>query len=639
MKTPKMMAVVLCLAVASIISACGTRATETTPSSSIETRTMTRPSDGMQMVFVEGASFELSERGRGGAGSHNVRLDSYWIDQTEVTNEQYAGCVEDGNCQAPTTCAWGEPTYGNAAYQDHPVICVTRAMASNYCARAGGRLPTEAEWDYAARGPERTIYPWGENADPARLNFCDASCSHTDARYADYDDGYAQTSPAGSFQDGASWCGALDMAGNVWEWVSDGYAPYSRTDEVNPTGSASASEGIIRGGSWYDDLEFSRSDHRHPYDPRDYNFLIGFRCVVEPDQVAQLPTSRSTIAATAPEPVTAVGQLIQAIEELGAADEFSGAVLIAQDGQPIYQAAFGLASRSPDVPNQLDTLFNLGSMNKMFTAVAVLQLVEDGQLSLEGTIADYWPDYPNQEVAANVTIEQLLTHTAGMGDVFQGEFFTTPADQLRTLEGYLPLFVYNPLQFEPGTQFGYSNEGYLVLGIIIEKVTGLTYWDYVEENIYQPSGMSHTSAIDLGTEVPNRAIGYTTVDAEGNQTGELTDHTPLMPIKGTSAGGGYSTVGDLLNFSNALLGNHLLSPALTELLMDGQVEVREGIQYAYGFFDKQIAGQRIVGHTGGAPGVCDFMEMFLDSGYTVIVLSNSDQECSPIMEFLWEHPF
>lgn len=630
-------AILLCL-VASIFFACSPQATENALSDSTEVTTMLRPSDGMQMVFVKGTSFGLSERGRSGAGSHQVTLDSFWIDQTEVTNEQFARCVADGRCRAPTTCSWGEPTYGDDAYTDHPVICVTRDMASTYCEWAGGRLPTEAEWDYAARGPERNAYPWGSDADHARLNSCDASCPHTDVRFAEYDDGYAQTSPVGSFPDGASWCGALDMAGNVWEWVSDWYEPYSRSDQVNPTGPETGSEGIIRGGSWYEDLEFGSVDHRHPYEPRAYIHLIGFRCVVEADQVSQLPTTQPEITAI-PEFVGPVDELIQAMDELGEADQFSGAVLIAQEGQPVYQAAFGLADRSSETPNQTDTLFNLGSMNKMFTAVAVMQLVEQGQLSLEGTIGEYWPDYPNQEVAERVTIHQLLTHTAGMGDVFEGDFFSTPPDQLRTLEGYLPLFVDDPLQFEPGAQFGYSNEGYLVLGILIEKVTGQTYWDYVAEHLYQPSGMFHTGPSDLGIEMPNRAIGYTTFDTQGHDTGILSDNTPLMPIKGTSAGGGYSTVEDLLAFSEALLNNQLLSPETTELLTEGKIEVREGIQYAYGIFDKRIGGRRVVGHTGGAPGVCNFLEMFLDSGYTIIVLSNSDQDCSAVMEILWEQPW
>jgi D-alanyl-D-alanine carboxypeptidase len=231
--------------------------------------------------------------------------------------------------------------------------------------------------------------------------------------------------------------------------------------------------------------------------------------------------------------VAAIDQLIATIADLGATGQFSGAVLIAKDGVPVYIAAYGLASRSPDVPNQTDTRFNLGSMNKMLTAVAILQLVEQGQLSLDSRISDYWPDYANQEVARKVTIHHLLVHTSGMGDCFEGDFFTTPKDQLRTVEGYLPLFVDDALQFEPGTQFAYSNEGYIVLGLIIEKVTGQSYWDYVRENVYRPGGMSHTAAYELDTEVVNRAIGYTIQDAAGNETGTLAGNTPLMPIEST----------------------------------------------------------------------------------------------------------
>lgn len=352
-----------------------------------------------------------------------------------------------------------------------------------------------------------------------------------------------------------------------------------------------------------------------------------------------VPTASPAMATATPVPVLPVDQLIDTVAGLGARRQFAGAVLIAQDGAPVFAAAYGLATRLPDVPNQTDTLFNLGSMDKMFTAVAIMQLVEQGRLSLDGRISDYWPDYPNQEVAGEVTIHQLLVHTSGMGDCFEGEFFTTPTDQLRTLEGYLPLFVDDPLQFEPGTQFAYSNEGYIVLGLIIEKVTDQSYWDYVMENVFQPSGMSLTGAYELDTEVPNRAIGYTTLDGQMNDTGVLSDNTPLMPIRGTPAGGGYSTVEDLLNFGNALLGHQLLSPESTELLLAGKVEVGESSQYAYGFFDWTTGGQRVVGHSGGAPGVCNFMDMYLDSGYTVIVLSNTDMGCFPVLEFLREHPF
>ena len=333
------------------------------------------------------------------------------------------------------------------------------------------------------------------------------------------------------------------------------------------------------------------------------------------------------------------GKLMALIDELGATGQFSGAALIALDGVPVYSAAYGLARRSPDLPNQIDTKFDLGSMGKMFTSVAILQLVEQGALSLDDRIVDAVPDYPNQEVAEQVTVHHLLTHTAGMGDCFEGEFFATPRDQLRTVEGYLPLFVDDPLQFEPGSEWAYSNEGYIVLGLIVEQVTGQSYWDYVGEHIFAPAGMANSGAYDLEAEVPNRATGYTTLDAEGNETGSPAENTPLMPVVGTPAGGSYSTVEDLLRFTNALLSYRLLSPESTALLLEGKVEIREGRRYAYGFFDRTIRGQRVVGHGGGAPGVCTMMDIFFDSGYTVIVLSNSDQDCVPVLEFLGQHPF
>ena len=326
------------------------------------------------------------------------------------------------------------------------------------------------------------------------------------------------------------------------------------------------------------------------------------------------------------------------LEAMASTDQFSGAVLIDQNGEHRVEKAFGLADRTLGVPIAIDTKFNLGSMNKMFTAVAILQLVEQGKLSVDDYIIDVLPDYPNQKVAAAVTIDQLLTHTAGMGDVFTDAFFTTPAEQLKTVAGYLPLFVDKPLQFDPGTQYAYSNEGYIVLGLIIEEITGQSYYDYVRERVYLPAGMANTDAFELDSSVPNLAIGYTTQDAEGNQTGELTENTPLMPVKGTPAGGGYSTAIDLLNFGEALLGYRLLSPESTEQLLEGKVAIRENVSYAYGFMDKLIASQRVVGHGGNAPGVCDLMDMYLDSGYTIIVLSNTDQGCLMIRDYILENP-
>jgi formylglycine-generating enzyme required for sulfatase activity len=236
----------------------------------------------MSMVYVPGGEFKMGRTWSLQDRVHTVELDSFWIDQTEVTNAHYRHCVEAGACRAPTTCSWGEPTYGGVSKTDHPVICITWQSASDYCRWAGGRLPTEAEWEYAARGPSASTYPWGDDFDGTRLNSCDVNCPHEDERSTDYDDGQALTAPVGSYPSGASWCGALDLVGNVWEWVADWHGPYPLTRQTNPTGPERGRERLIRGGSWYhnDEYGFLRADNRHPFDPRDYNYLIGFRCVV-----------------------------------------------------------------------------------------------------------------------------------------------------------------------------------------------------------------------------------------------------------------------------------------------------------------------------------------------------------------------
>lgn len=179
------------------------------------------------------------------------------------------------------------------------------------------------------------------------------------------------------------------------------------------------------------------------------------------------------------------------LKTLAATDQFSGAVLIAKNGKPIFEQAYGLASKAFNVPNRVDTKFNLASINKMFTAVAIAQLVEQGKLSFDAPVIKYLPDYPNKAVAEKVTIHQLLTHTSGLGDYFN-EKFEAKKSRLRAVQDYFSLFVDDPLRFEPGTKWRYSNAGFIVLGAIIEKVSGQDYFDYVREHIFKPAGMNNT---------------------------------------------------------------------------------------------------------------------------------------------------
>jgi CubicO group peptidase (beta-lactamase class C family) len=324
------------------------------------------------------------------------------------------------------------------------------------------------------------------------------------------------------------------------------------------------------------------------------------------------------------------------LESQAATEGFSGAVLIARDGLPVLQEAYGLADRSPEIPNQADTKFNLGSMDKMFTAVAIMQLVEQGKLSLDEEVGEYLPDYPNPEVADSVTLHQLLMHTSGLGNYFDSPLYLDRHDQIRSLADYLSLFADEPLQFQPGAQFAYSNSGYIVLGLIIEAVSGQSYYDYVQAHIFEPSGMHDTACYELDAGTPNLAIGYTTFNWHGDDTGQVTDNASMLPMRGGSAGGGYSTVPDLLAFSKALFNDHLLSLESTELLMKGKIQLQDNVQYAYGFFDMIVQGHRRVGHGGGFPGICSILSIYPELGYTVVILSNRDGECVEVNDFITE---
>jgi formylglycine-generating enzyme required for sulfatase activity len=239
-----------------------------------------REKDRMWMVYVPAGQFQMGgpEEIGTGPGVHTVTLDGYWLDRTEVTNTQYEKCVTAGACQAPI-CSSQETTYGDSSKATHPVMCVDWYRAQAYCQWVGGRPPTEAEWEYAARGPQGWDYPWGDTFDGIRLNYCDRNCE-SDTRDASVDDGYARTAPVGSYPEGTSWCGALDMAGNVTEWVADWYGPYPSAAQSNPTGPQSGSLKVLRGGSFFTVDSFARSASRYWTGPDSSVSTFGFRCVV-----------------------------------------------------------------------------------------------------------------------------------------------------------------------------------------------------------------------------------------------------------------------------------------------------------------------------------------------------------------------
>jgi len=262
----------------------------------------------MTMIYAPAGSFLMGsaagdpEADDDEVPEHEVTLDGFWIDRTEVTNAQFALFVDatghettaevegwswvyDGDTWAATNGAdWRHsagPNSDLAGLEQHPVLHVSWYDSEFYCEWAGGRLPTEAEWEYAARGSDGNDYPWGDDFDGELTNFCDANCPFDHADDA-YDDGYAQTAPAGSYSGGASWIGALDMAGNAWEWVHDWYDGeyYDSSPSINPTGPADGSFKVLRGGGWYYTSVDLRSADRYQTQPGGRYDLYGFRCAV-----------------------------------------------------------------------------------------------------------------------------------------------------------------------------------------------------------------------------------------------------------------------------------------------------------------------------------------------------------------------
>ncbi len=310
---------------------------------------------------------------------------------------------------------------------------------------------------------------------------------------------------------------------------------------------------------------------------------------------------------------TALGTWLDA---LGRDQLFSGAVLVALHGEPIYSGAWGLASREWNAPNGIDTRFGLGSINKSFTKIAIAQLVLAGVLSLDDTIADHLPDYPNPEVARKVTIRHLVEHSSGIGDIFNERFFNSSRALYREPADFFPVFADQPLLFEPGTSSAYSNGGYMVLGAIIAAASGRTYSDYVEEKILEPAGMTATGFFARDEIHPDVAVGYTRMGPEG-PTEELRNNLFLLAVRGSSAGNAYATVADMLAFDNALRDHRLLPPAWTNWYFGGG-EPGEG--------EPEVSAARAGVATaiaGGAPGVSAVLES--DGTLTVVVLSNHDE--------------
>ena len=329
-----------------------------------------------------------------------------------------------------------------------------------------------------------------------------------------------------------------------------------------------------------------------------------------------------------------VRELDAYMKRLVRADVFSGVVLLAKDGEVVFQRAYGQADKEAGVANRLDTRFNLASMHKMITAVAVVQLVSKGKLSYEDPLSKFFPAAVEGSPFTKIRIKHLVSHTAGLPFWYSPN---SPAASSRNAPGapdeMLKAASEEHLIFEPGTRYAYSNLGFHLLGSVIEKASGTSYADYVRENIYRPAGMHNG---DPPKDEAGSAAFAFSYQKQFDERGKPSFHrsTYAVPVAGPGqpAGGGYATAADLLKFDRALRSGKLLSEADVQWVLSPKADLGSN-DYGYGF--DVDAARASAGHSGGAEGISDNFEMFLRSGWTSIVMANYRENgfevCEPVV--------
>lgn len=314
------------------------------------------------------------------------------------------------------------------------------------------------------------------------------------------------------------------------------------------------------------------------------------------------------------------------LKKLADADVFSGSVLLARGKEVIYKGAYGTANKDFGSPNRIDTKFNLGSMNKMFTALAIAKLVETGKLTVEDPLAKFVPDFPDAESAKKIKIKHLLTHTAGLGGYFSQTWQMRSRGSIRSVDDMMALAKEDEkLRFEPGTNWQYSNTGMLVLGKIIEVASGKSYFEFVDENILRPAGMVNTGCFELDKVNKNLAVGYEKVFGDEGVT--FRNNIFLHVMRGGPQGGCYSTAEDLHRFAAALLAGKIVGKDLVKEFTTAKPDISSP---GYGFgFGVSEDGSRF-GHGGGFTGISANLDIFRDSGWIAIVLSNYSGASGPV---------
>ncbi|MFC3448498.1 serine hydrolase domain-containing protein [Amycolatopsis speibonae] len=335
------------------------------------------------------------------------------------------------------------------------------------------------------------------------------------------------------------------------------------------------------------------------------------------------------------------GRFDRFVAERAAAGQFSGTVLVAHRGKQVLTRSHGLAHEAQGVANDTNTSFDLASMTKSFTAVAVARLAQEGRLAFHEPLGTYLDGFPAD--VAKVTVHQLLTHTAGAGRPGRTnqrppgeEEWDSEDDIWQGMSAYLRTL---PLQFTPGTEFGYSNDGYFILGAIVAAVSGRSYYDFVRQHVFAPSGLTDTDFYPKPTVIADRGIAHGYLTQPSGERVDITT-TPWLPYIGSPYHGAFSSAPDLLRFAKALHDNRLLSPAFTRVVTGGKHAVGPADRpaadgelqfYGYGHIEAVTAARRVVGHSGSGPGRATNLDVFPDTGWVIVVLTNHDTGIQPIV--------
>lgn len=300
-------------------------------------------------------------------------------------------------------------------------------------------------------------------------------------------------------------------------------------------------------------------------------------------------------------------------------DKFSGAILLTRGDQVLLREAYGFADRERKVPNTVDTRFRTASTSKMFTAAAVLRLVQDGKLAFDDRIDKVVPALAGKPIGP-ATIHQLLTHTSGAGE-FIGPRYDEHKKELQVHDDYVRVFGGDALLFEPGEKFEYHNLGYMYLGAAIEHASGRSFYDYLDESVFKPAGMSHSDTPTVDVAMQGRAKGY--IKPPG--TREWVSAEQYLDYRADGAGGAWSTVDDMQRFLTALRANRILNQRFTRLMLSQKAEAWKGHGYGYGvWIDNYPGGGLWIGGVGGEMGSNSEAWFSPDSNYQVVVLSNFD---------------